>query len=84
MQVTLLMDAAGTKELEELPDYKELLQFFITPEVRCCLAANHAPKNFAFTSAVAMLVCIVPAATTRSACIWLRKEGVVVQMPLLI
>lgn len=28
------MDAAATKELEELPDYKELLQFFITPEVR--------------------------------------------------
>ena len=46
-QVTLLMDAAGTKELEELPAYKELLQFFITPEVRYP-AANYAQKSHGF------------------------------------
>ena len=77
------MDAAGTKELEELPAYKELLQFFITPEVRFCPAANHDLNGFwFFTPALAPLVCFMPAATIRSAHIWL-EEGGVVQLPLL-
>lgn len=73
-QVTLLMDAAGTKELEDLPAYKELLQFFITPEVRCP-AAKHALKYVVFSIyAVATLVCFKPGANPRSACMCV-KEG---------
>lgn len=31
-QVTLLMDTAANKALEDMPAYKDLLQAFITPE----------------------------------------------------
>lgn len=78
------MDAAGTKELEELPAYKELLQFFITPEVQCCLTANCDLEGVvSLTCAVGPLVCFVPEATPRSVCIWLKEGCGVVTSPAL-
>ena len=71
------MDAAATKELEDIPAYKELLQFFITPEVRylsACLLSGTGVM-FCHPPTAASLVCFKPGASVRIACH--LTEGVV-------